>query len=119
MIGNNQNFLRSFMKAHSSLRNSLMNLPPKKLKLTSHVREWSGLSDDPIGMCLSHQRTTHGIPAKQAHDQTHGRNQAIKYYSENYSRVDPAQHVTNDHPYFMGRFQTPRQAQPQDNQHYA
>jgi hypothetical protein len=119
MIGNNQNFLRSFMKAHSSLKNSLTDIPPGELKLTFHMRGWTRLPHEAIRIGLWHQSTMHRIPTKQAHDQTHRRNQAIKYYSENYSRVDPAQSVTNDHPYLMNPLQTPRQAKPQDNQQYA
>src|SRR5947199_955578 len=97
MMGSNQNFLRSLIKAHSSPSMSNIEILLRS-KLPQHVRARPGAAQYSIGVARFLIISPHGVLPRQPHGPPHRRDQSKKDAAQDNSCVDPAQGVAQDHP---------------------
>src|SRR5262245_47639053 len=84
MIGSSQNFLRSFIKAHNSSTNSPMELSSgfPLSELSRHVRGGPRALRDTVALCTGLVSKPHWIVAAKSLDQSHRRQDPVKYHAQ-------------------------------------
>src|SRR5712691_3102043 len=121
-IGRSQNFLRSFINAHSSKRNSPIAVSPFQSELSCHVCARTRALHDPIALGAGLIRATYRVFAEEAPDQPHRRDEPVEHHAEENSRIDPTERLTArrpdpmDGPQDSGRDQGRNQQQDADGQ---
>src|SRR5262245_38976509 len=125
IIGSIQNFFRSFIKDQSSAKKSPMvtslSVSSKQLRffllarLTAHCSLLTysvlpsqmgcrtGLSDDAVTVHVGSDLFAHRVLTQQAPDKSDRGYNEVKDNTQNNSRVDPSQDVSQSHPLFMDR----------------
>src|SRR5215831_12611220 len=91
-IGSNQNFLRSFMNAHSSERNSAIVAAPVFVcssELAHHMGSRTRRFGDAVRRRLRLVTPLHRIAPEAPHYESHRRHDPIEDYRKYNARVDP------------------------------
>src|SRR5687767_15053666 len=95
MIGSNQNFLRTRMNIHSSLRNAMAT--SELVRKAVRIRSRRG-AIDPIAAARRVILSAHGVPAGAPFHPSERRNHEEEQYAEHDRTDDPVEHLREFHP---------------------